>query len=579
MKLFRRSAAKGWLYFAIILVIALVGGTIYYQRTSATKTPSYSTVAAKIGNISQSITISGTIEPVTNLELSFGITGLVNTVNVQPGQSVKEGQVMATLDTTSLEAQVSQAQATVVADQAKLNTDEAGPTPSSLQSAQAQVTNAQNALAAAKQNLANTQAANQISVTQAQTAINQMQIALTTDQLTMIQDQQTFANYQPKVTPATNATLETVPQPSTPSSYDLATTQNIIGVDQGYVQLDQRSLTEAQDTADANSGNNAANQVYSTWITADNNAISSAQAAMAQGNKIINDLEQIQNDQNNLTATNIKNKQAIDSANQAITTDTANLTNAQNTLADANQPATTSQIQSDQAALSAANHALATANQALNEAIITAPISGVVAQVNISVGHAPSAATSTSGDIVLESPNSFEVSGEISDTQIAEVSLNQQAFVTPSGQTQPLTAKVSQITPMATITQGVATFPVNVLITQSSPDLFSGASAQVEIIVKQVSDVLTIPTSAIHTLGSLNFVNVLQNGVSVRKLITVGATSGVLTEVTSGLNPGDQVILANRRAKLPSTTTNFKAGRAVGGFGGGKFARAGGLGG
>lgn len=578
MKLFRRSAAKGWLYFAIILVIALVGGTIYYQRTSATKTPSYSTVAAKIGNISQSITISGTIEPVTNLELSFGSTGLVNTVNVQPGQSVQAGQVMATLDTTSLEAQVSQAQATVVADQAKLNTDEAGPTPSSLQSAQAQVTNAQNALAAAKQNLANTQASNQISVTQAQTAINQMQIALTTDQLTMIQDQQTFANYQPKVTPATNATLETVPQPSTPSSYDLATTQNIIGVDQGYVQLDQQSLTEAQDTADANSGANA-NSVYSTWITADNNAISSAQAAMAQGNKIINDLEQIQNDQNNLAATSIKNQQAIDSANQAITTDTANLTNAQNALADANQPAPTSQIQSDQAALSAANHALATANQALNEAIITAPISGVVAQVNISVGHAPSAATSTSGDIVLESPNSFEVSGEISDTQIAEVSLNQQAFVTPSGQTKPLSAKVSQITPMATITQGVATFPVNVLITQSSPDLFSGASAQVEIIVKQVSDVLTIPTSAIHTLGSLNFVNVLQNGVSVRKLITVGATSGVLTEVTSGLNPGDRVILANRRAKLPSTVTNFKAGRAVGGLGGGKFARAGGLGG
>lgn len=578
MKLFRRSAAKGWLYFAIILVIALVGGTLYYQSASATKTPSYSTVAAKIGNISQSITISGTIVPVTNLELSFGSTGLVKTVNVQPGQSVKAGQVMATLDTTSLQAQVSQAQATVVADQAKLNTDEAGPTPSSLQSAQAQVTNAQNALAAAKQNLADTEASNQISQTQAQVAVNQAMVTLANDQITLASNQQTFANDQKLVIPSSNSTLATVFQPSSASDFDLATTQNLLVADQNFIPIDQQSLAQAQATLSGNTVNSL-NSTYQQWISQDNTAISAAQAAIAEANKVIGDLNALQNDQNSLTATNIKNSQAIDSANQAITTDQDNLTNAQNALADANQPATTSQIQSDQAALSAANHALATANQALNEAIITAPISGVVAQVNISVGHAPSAATSTSGDIVLESPNSFEVSGEISDTQISEVALNQQAFVTPSGQTKPLTAKVSQITPMATITQGVATFPVNVLITQSSPDLFSGASAQVEIIVKRVSNVLTIPTSAIHTLGSLNFVNVLQNGVSVRKLITVGATSGVLTEVTSGLNPGDQVILANRRAKLPSTTTNFKAGRAVGGLGGGKFARAGGLGG
>ena len=66
--------------------------------------------------------------------------------------------------------------------------------------------------------------------------------------------------------------------------------------------------------------------------------------------------------------------------------------------------------------------------------------------------------------------------------------------------------------------------------------------------------------------------NVLQNGQSVRKLVTLGASSGIYTEVTSGLEPGDQVIVANRSAALPSASNNFRANRAAGvggGFGGG----------
>lgn len=580
MKFFRRFATRRWLFSVIVVIIALIAGTVIYKKANTTKAPSYVTTAAKIGNISQSITISGTIEPVTNLDLSFGSTGLVSTVNVQPGQSVKAGQVMATLNTTSLQAQVTQAEASVASDESKLSTDQSGPTASSIQSAQAQVTNAQNALAAAQQNLTDTQASNTITLTQAQVAINQAETTLSNDQITLVSDQQTFANDQKNVIPTSNETLAKVFQPASSSDYDVATTQNLIVDDQAFIPVDQLSLSEAQADSSGNTVSSL-NSVYQGWVSQDNSALSAAQAAISQGNKVLGDLNQVQNDQNSLSATQVKIQQSIDSANQTITNDQANLTNAKNALANAQQPTSTSaQIQADQAALDAARASLQSAQESLSEATITAPISGVVAQVNISVGHAPSAATSTSGDIVLESPNSFEVSGQISDTQISEVALNQKALITPAGQTTALAGKVSQITPLATTTQGVATFPVNVLVTDPSAKLFAGASAQVQIIIKQVSNVLTVPSSAIHTLGSLNFVNVLQNGKSTRKLITVGATSGILTEVTSGLTPNEQVILANRKAGLPSITPNFKAGRAVGGFGGGgKLARAGGLGG
>lgn len=575
MKWLKHFASRRWMITSIAIVIIVLAGSIAYQDTHKTVAPEYATAAANLGNISQAITISGTIEPVTNLELSFGSTGLVNKVNVQPGQSVTKGTTMATLNTMPLQAQVAQAQASVAADEAKLSSDEAGPTSSSIQSAQAQVANAQNALAIAQQSLTDTQATNQITITQSQVAVNQAQMTLTNDQFTLITNQQSFTADQKLVIPSSNATLQTPPQQTSPTSFDLPTTQNFLLADQAYIPIDQQSLTEAQATL-SSCTSNACSSGVQAWISADNTAISAAQAVVSQANKVIGDINQLQNAQNSLTAAQLKASQSVTAAQQSITSDQLALTNAQNAQAVANQPATSSQIQSDRASLAAAQASLQSANEALSEATIVAPVDGVVAAVNISVGHSPSASTSTtSGDIVLESPNSFEVSGEISDTQISQVHLNQLASIIPAGQTTPLTGTVSQITPMATTTQGVATFPVNVLITEHSSNLFAGASAQVSIIVNQVKNVLTIPTSAIHSLGAISFVDVFQHGKSVRKLVTTGATSGIRTEITSGLQLGDQVIIANKKAGLPST--NLPPGAARGGFGAGGFARAGGF--
>lgn len=578
MKWLRHFASRRWMVLSITTVIVVLAGSVAYQKTRTTTAPQYATAAANLGNISQSITISGTVEPVTNLQLSFGSTGLVSQVNVGPGQSVTKGMTMATLNTTSLQAQVTQAQAGVTADEAKISSDGAGPTSSSIQSAQAQISNAQNALTNAQQNLTDTQATNQITLTQSQVAVNQAQMSLTNDQFTLITNQQSFATDQKLVIPSSNATLVTPPQQNTPTNFDLPTTQSFLLADQAYIPIDQQSLTEAQATLSSCTSSAACSSGVQAWISADNTALSAAQSAIAQANKVIGDLNQYQNAQNSLAAVQLKASQSVTAAQQAITSDQLALTNAQNAQAAANQPATASQIQSDRAALTAAEASLQSANESLSEAKIVAPVSGVVAAVNISVGHSPSASISTtSGDIVLESPNSFEVSGEISDTQISQVHLNQIASVTPAGQTAPLSATVSQITPMATTTQGVATFPVNVLITEPSSTLFAGASAQVSIIVNQVENVLTVPTSAVHSLGAINFINVLQNGKSVRKLVTTGATSGVRTEVTSGIQPGDQVIIANKRAGLPSAGLPRGTGR--GGFGGGGLGRAGGIGG
>lgn len=585
MQWIKRFVTKRWMYSTIFVVVAIIATSVIYQKTHSTKIPQYVTAAAKLGNVNQVIDVTGTVQAVTDIGLDFGSTGLVSAVNVTPGQSVQAGQVMAVLDTSSLRAQVAQAAANVTAAQARLATDEGGPTASVQQSTQAQIATAQNNLNAANHALTDTEAANQISLLAAQVAINQAQTTLQDDQTTLVANQQSFANYQKLVIPTSNATTTPVPLQTSPTSYDIPTTQNTIASDESYIPVDQQSQSEAQSDLTFCGTPCSVSATYQSWVNADSTAISSATQAIAEANKVIGDLNQIQVDENNLTATQVKATQSQDSAQAAVDAATTALANANSAASIASTPATASQIQSDQASLSAAQATLASAQTNLSNAEIIAPVSGIVAQVNISVGKTPSSGAANSGtvtgDIVLESPSSFEVIGQVSDTQIAQVHTGQQALVIPAGQSSPLSAKVSQITPMATITQGVPAYPVDVLIDQSSSNLFSGASAQVEIVVKEVSSVLTVPTSAIHTLGSRNYVTILEAGKPVRKLVTLGATGGLITEITSGLQLGDQVVLANRNAVLPSTTFTNKKGGATGFGGAGGFVgkRSGGVGG
>jgi hypothetical protein len=183
----------------------------------------------------------------------------------------------------------------------------------------------------------------------------------------------------------------------------------------------------------------------------------------------------------------------------------------------------------------------------------------------------------------------------VSDAQIAQIQLGEQATIVPAGSTTPIYGTVTQITPQATITSGVASYPIVVSITDANPNLYSGvkvtskapplfagASAQVALIVKQVTNVLSVPTSAVHTIGSLSYVLVKNKTKETRVTIAVGAADAQDTQVLSGLKLGQEVVLANRALAIPSSTGGFAGGFGGGGFGGGGgggFVRRAGLGG
>jgi len=175
------------------------------------------------------------------------------------------------------------------------------------------------------------------------------------------------------------------------------------------------------------------------------------------------------------------------------------------------------------------------------------------------------------------------VAAEATTAQIATVQVGEQAIITPVGSTVTAYGVVAAYSPLGTTSSGVTSFPVTISVTGNPAGLYPGASADVELVTRYVANVLVVPTSAVHTIGTSSYVDLLKNGKEVQQTIGIGATGSAETQVTSGLKAGQLVVIASLRASVPSGTSGGlgggfggRGGFGGGGFGGGGFVRAGG---
>jgi multidrug efflux pump subunit AcrA (membrane-fusion protein) len=506
----------------LLVLAAVAGGAgLLYIRQAGAATPQYRFASATVGTVTQTVPISGNLAPVDDSLVDFTVSGRVTAVDVSVGQNVTAGQTLATIDSSNLQAALTQAQAALASAQAKLAQDQAGPTATSLAQSQAQVNSATQQLAAAKTSLRDTQNLNAEAVSQAQAEVTSTQATAQSDQQTVAADQN---------------------------------------------QLNADNCSSNSSTTACQQDQQKYNTDYATWqkdLGAYNSAVT------------------------NLSSTQAKATQSDDQAQAQVNSAQVQLTNAQNALAALQQPVSGTQLQIDQSQVTVDQVNVQTAQSNLNAATLTAPAAGVVSQVNLTVGQAVSGAgassSSSSGSathqIEILTPGLFAVTGSVGDAQINQIAVGQRASVTPAGSTEAITGKVTAVGLVATISSGVATFPVTVTLDGNNPALHSGESASVRIIVNQVVGVLTVPSSAVHNLGGNSIVNVLAGGVLTPRPVQIGASDAQRTQILSGLSDGDQIIIATITRTVPTTGNNgggFFLGGGGGGRGGGGGGRFGG---
>jgi HlyD family secretion protein len=150
-----KQRRKLLLKLGIGAVILVIGGFLFFETFSSSNPESnFRTVKVDRGEISFSVTATGTINPVITVLVGSQVSGTIKALYADYNSRVKENQVIAQIDPAIFEAQVEQGKASVQNAQAGLQSAE-----SAVRTAQANVQNAEAALQNAQAGVQNTEAA------------------------------------------------------------------------------------------------------------------------------------------------------------------------------------------------------------------------------------------------------------------------------------------------------------------------------------------------------------------------------------------------------------------------------------
>lgn len=114
---------RPWLLPLIIgLLVVLLGGSLLtYRLLRRPPAVQYTQAAATVGNLTVTVSGTGPVQAGAIYNLNFAANGPIQSINVQVGQHVNQGQVLATLNSTALQDALNQANNSVNSAQATVN--------------------------------------------------------------------------------------------------------------------------------------------------------------------------------------------------------------------------------------------------------------------------------------------------------------------------------------------------------------------------------------------------------------------------------------------------------------------------
>jgi len=104
---------KGIIIGLVVIILGAVVYFLWFRKSDRSSSVSWETVSIERGNIRNEVTATGTLQAVTEVEVGTQVSGKINEIFVDFNSKVRKGEVIARLDTTTLAAQVFDAQATM----------------------------------------------------------------------------------------------------------------------------------------------------------------------------------------------------------------------------------------------------------------------------------------------------------------------------------------------------------------------------------------------------------------------------------------------------------------------------------
>ncbi|MBQ6045340.1 MAG: efflux RND transporter periplasmic adaptor subunit [Bacteroidales bacterium] len=200
-----------------------------------------------------------------------------------------------------------------------------------------------------------------------------------------------------------------------------------------------------------------------------------------------------------------------------------------------------------QDALEVIRDGVSRSNATSSSTLVRSTITGLILDVPVKVGNSViQANTMNDGTTVatVANMNDLIFDGNIDETEVGALSEGVPVVITIGAlQNYSFDATLEYISPKAVENNGANQFEIKAAVTVDSDQMIrSGYSANAEIVLEQVTGVLTLPESALEFDGDDTYVQVLAaDGSTTRTKVETGLSDGVNIEIKSGVTEGTKV--------------------------------------
>ncbi len=511
-----------YVFFSCVIVVTLF--LLITQSKNAV--PKFESTTVERGEVANVVSVTGKLEPTTRISLAFPAGGRMTRLTVTEGDTVDENTLLAEIDSRVLSSTVKEAEARVRQEYTILEGVLAPVRSEERALKDSAVKNAEEALLRAEESA----------------RVTLSRVFVTVDDVIHEAADELFegSGMRPGVTftygstqyfiqadSATTLTLseqrkevETILQNlkvrSEDSSLDL---ESSLTATQRDLDTVQSFLTTLGGLVNRYISENASEQtVYESFQT----SISSARVSV---NSVKTEVSNVYT-----TYTNAR----------------ASLTLALKDLELADAGASRESIATQEASLSSAKASMETAYKRLDEAVLRAPVYGVISKVYFEEGE-----TVSPNEPVFEllTPEHYEIEVYIPEADIADVKLGDSATVTfdAYGKDEMFEAEVVSIALSETVRDGVPTYKTTLQLREEKREgvtLRPGMTADVDIVTALRKEVLYVPLRSLVREEGKVFVRIFNGREFEDRYVTTGLRgSGGTIEILSGLKEGEEVVI------------------------------------
>ena len=543
---------------AALVIVAIGGGYFYYQSRAgaetgagAASTGTYTQVVqVKQGDLGSTLSVVGQLDAEQSASLAFeqmsGTTNLL-TLAVQAGNVVTKGQVLATIDSAGYQQELAQAKSNLLAAEEHLADLQEPATALEIAQADVTVATAEQTLAQAKSDLADLTVPD---LTDLEKAVRDAQDNLALLELeSKLAERNSLAKSERDLRYAVNWYGRRIETLQSKTERNAEETEEITE--------DQTKLGEAQADLDrVFAQRELARQAREAELAKEKAALAEAQEALA-------------------AAKAGGDKLTLAQAQLAVHEAEVTLQAAQEAQADLDEGADATDLATAQAAVDKKRLAVSDAEAALVGAQLVAPFDGTILETNASEGDRVTANTAI---LTLANLKAMQVVASVDETTIRQVSDGQAVTITfDAFPGQSFTGEVLEVPLQGTLQGDVMVYSVPLSLTGAEKlSLLVGMTANVEIQVGQATNALLVPTLALQQANNMYQVLVPNTtdpaGEPEAVPVEIGLSDGTYTQITKGLNAGDQVVVQLTASDSGSTNRPMSGGimSGMGGMFGGR---------